>query len=65
MNLFNTTSLPQNIKKCEHITSPEYDKHAERKARWSSDDFKKAVGIVVEKINLDQEKTVLIANTGA
>lgn len=30
MNLFNTTSLPQNIKKCEHITSPEYDKHAER-----------------------------------
>lgn len=63
MNLFNTTSLPQNIKKCEHITSPEYDKHAERKARWSSDDFKKAVGIVVEKINLDQEKTVLIANT--
>lgn len=56
MNLFNTTSLPQNIKKCEHITSPEYDKHAERKARWSSDDFKKAVGIVVEKINLDQEK---------
>lgn len=41
----------------------EYDKHAERKARWSSDDFKKAVGIVVEKINLDQEKTVLIANT--
>ena len=56
MNLFNTTSLPQNIKKCEHITSPEYDKHAERKARWSSDDFKKAVGNVVEKINLDQEK---------
>lgn len=31
MNLFNTTSLPQNIKKCEHITSPEYDKHAEKK----------------------------------
>ena len=65
MNLFNTTSLPQNIKKCEHITSPEYDKHAERKARWSSDDFRKATGIVVQKINLDQEQTVLIANTGA
>lgn len=41
------------------------EKHAERKARWSSDDFKKAVGIVVQKINLDQEQTVLIANTGA
>lgn len=65
MNLFNTTSLPQNIKKCEHITSPEYDKHAERKARWSSDDFKKATDVVVQKINLDQEQVVLIANTGA
>lgn len=64
MNLFNTTSLPQNIKKCEHITSPEYDKHAERKARWSSDDFRKATDIVVQKINLDQEQVVLIANTG-
>lgn len=65
MNLFNTTSLPQNIKKCEHITSPEYDKHAERKARWSSDDFRKATDVVVQKINLDQEQVVLIANTGA
>lgn len=65
MNLFNTTSLPQNIKKCEHITSTEYDKHAERKARWSSDDFRKATDVVVQKINLDQEQVVWIANTGA
>ena len=65
MNLFNTTSLPQNIKKCEHITSPEYDKHAEKKARWSSDDFRKATDVVVQKINLDQEQVVWIANTGA
>lgn len=64
MNLFNTTSLPQNIKKCEHITSPEYDKHAERKVRWSSDDFRKATDVVVQKINLDQEQVVLITNTG-
>lgn len=64
MNLFNTTSLPQNIKKCEHITSPEYAKHTERKVRWSSDDFRKATGIVVQKINLDQEQVVLIANAG-
>lgn len=47
------------------VVVAEDGKHADRKARWSSDDFKKAVGIVVEKINLDQEKTVLIANTGA
>ena len=47
------------------VVVAEDEKHAERKARWSSDDFKKAVGIIVEKINLDQEQTVLIANTGA
>ncbi len=38
---------------------------AERKARWSSDDFRKATDVVVQKINLDQEQVVLIANTGA
>ena len=47
------------------VVVAEDKKHAERKARWSSDDFKKAVGIIVEKINLNQEQTVLIANTGA
>lgn len=46
------------------IVVAEDEKHAERKARWSSDDLKKAVGIVVEKINLNQEQTILIANTG-
>lgn len=46
------------------VVVAEDEKHAERKARWSSDDFKKAVGIVVEKINLNQEQTILIANTG-
>ena len=47
------------------VVVAEDEKHAERKARWSSDDFKKAVGVVVEKINLNQEQTILIANTGA
>ena len=46
------------------VVVAEDKKHAERKARWSSDDFKKAVGIIVEKINLNQEQTILIANTG-
>lgn len=46
------------------VVVAEDEKHAERKARWSSDDFKKATGIGVEKINLDQEQTILIANTG-
>lgn len=47
------------------VVVAEDEKYAERKARWSSDDFKTATKIVVQKINLDQEQTVLIANTGA
>lgn len=47
------------------VVIAEDEKHAERKARWSSDDFQKATDVVVQKINLDQEQVVLIANTGA
>lgn len=47
------------------VVVAEDGKHAERKARWSSDDFRKATDVVVQKINLDQEQTVLIANTAA
>ena len=46
------------------VVIAEDERHAERKARWSSDDFRKATGIVVQKIKLDQERTVIIANTG-
>ena len=38
--------------------------HAERCARLNSDDFKKAK-LEVTEINLDTEKCVLVANTGA
>lgn len=47
------------------VVIAEDEKYAERKARWSSDDFRKATGIVVEKINVKQEQVILIANTGA
>ena len=47
------------------VVVAEDEKHAERKARWSSDDFRKSTDVVVQKINLDQEQVVLIANTGA
>jgi hypothetical protein len=47
------------------VVIAEDEKYAERKARWSSDDFRKATDVVVQKINLDQEQVVLIANTGA
>lgn len=38
--------------------------HAERKARWSSDNFKKAKNINISKVNLDIEATILKANAG-
>lgn len=39
--------------------------HAERKARISSDDFKKCKEITVTEIDMNVEQCVLIANTGA
>lgn len=39
--------------------------HAERRARLSSDDFKKAKNLLVEEINMEKERYVLISNTGA
>ena len=39
--------------------------HAERKARLSSDDFKKCQEITITEIDINEEQCVLIANTGA
>lgn len=39
--------------------------HAERKARVSSDYFKKCKEISVTEINMNEEQCILIANTGA
>jgi hypothetical protein len=43
----------------------EDEKHAERKARWSSDSFKKAKKINISQINLNKEDVILKANVGA
>lgn len=41
-------------------------KHAERRARWSSDDFKKAKLEIIEIDTSDcTERVILTANTGA
>lgn len=40
------------------------ERHAERKARIESEDFKKAK-LKVTKIDMDKENVILIANTGA
>lgn len=39
--------------------------HAARKARLSSDDFKKCQAITVTEIDMNEEQCVLRANTGA
>ena len=41
------------------------EQHAERKARVSSDDFKKCQEITITEIDMNEEQCVLIANTGA
>ena len=40
-------------------------RHAERKARVSSDDFMKCQEITVTEINMNEEQCVLKANTGS
>lgn len=47
------------------VVVAEDEKHAERKARWSSNSFKKAKKINISQIKLDKEDTILIANVGA
>lgn len=41
------------------------ERHAERKARVSSDDFKKYQEITITEIDMNEEQCVLTANTGA
>ena len=41
------------------------ERHAERKARVSSDDFKKCQEITITEIDMNEEQCVLRANTGA
>lgn len=41
------------------------ERHTERKARVSSDDFRKCQEIIVTEIDMNEEQCVLRANTGA
>ena len=41
------------------------ERHAERKARVNSDDFKKCREITITEVNMNEKQCVLIANTGA
>lgn len=50
---------------CAIVIITEDERHAERKARVSSDDFKKCQEIIITEIDMNEEQCVLIANTGA
>ena len=47
------------------VVVAEDELHAERKARWSSDNFKKAKKINISQVNLETEATILKANVGS
>lgn len=47
------------------VVVAEDELHAERKARWSSYNFKNAKKINISQINLNEEAVVLTANVGA
>ena len=47
------------------VVVAEDERHAERRARISSDDFKKCQKIEITEIDITEEQCVLIANTGA
>ena len=46
------------------VVIAEDERHAERKARWSSYNFKKAKKINITQINLNEEAVILKANVG-
>lgn len=43
----------------------EDEKHAERRARLSSRDYKDAQDLIIKEIDLNKEQCILIANRGA
>lgn len=38
--------------------------HAERRARWSSEDFKTEQNLKIKEIKMNEEQCVLVANMG-
>ena len=47
------------------VVVAEDERHAERRARISSDDFKACQNIDITEIDITEEQCVLIANSGA
>lgn len=65
MNVYKVSRRPQDVDYMEDyavVVTAEDERHAERRARWSSYDFRKAKNLKIEKIDLTQEQVVLTAS---
>lgn len=65
MNVYRVSRRPEDVDYFEDyaiVVTAEDRRHAERRARWSSYDFRKAKNLKIEKIDLNQEQVVLTAS---
>lgn len=65
MNVYRVSRKPEDVDYSEDyaiVVIAEDRRHAERRARWSSYDFRKAKNLKIEKIDLSQEQVVLTAS---
>lgn len=68
MNVYKVSRRPQDVDYMEDyamVVTAEDERHAERRARWSSYDFRKAKNLKIEKIDLNQEQVVLTASVSS
>lgn len=65
MNVYRVSRRPKDVDYFEDyaiVVIAEDERHAERRARWSSYDFRKADNLEITKIDLSHEQVVLTAS---
>ena len=65
MNVYRISRKPKDVDYCEDyaiVVIAEDRRHAERRARWSSGDFRKAENLEITEIDLSHEQVVLTAS---
>lgn len=65
MNVYRISRKPKDVDYFEDyaiVVIAEDERHAERRARWSSCDFRKAKNLEITKIDLSYEQVVLTAS---
>lgn len=65
MNVYRVSRRPKDVDYFEDyaiVVIAEDRRHAERRARWSSSDFRKAKNLEITKIDLSHEQVILTAS---